>query len=832
MNKKGFWKVLMVSLVMASAIGLMASGAKAQNIPTQELLQNEDGVQVNAGTILLDNFQYWNSPRDMGWTPVEPPYPIWGVGMGLGTMETVVDFQEGSRVLDVIAPPSVFLPMGTDQFMPYTATKMATYRDPANTVWQGIPGGFSDMSFKVRAPLTIEQFETFSMIVRVRTMSAATLGTAIPPQPNGTAAGSAAQPNGSDNSGTVDINPTNPTLPDGPLNDNRVDVPLGKGAAGSQVGCNGGACTAVGPFGIVDIVFVPREIPIGCLPSSSDSAARIVSVTPSQGSFVTSSPEGNVYNTNGQQSGQAAKITVALGREFQDGSWHFVSEDLQRIVNVASSAADNVFEVVSVTVRGNQYRLDDVIFTRPAASIANNDAPYLFHIGPVYGQLFNVNQGRYVFASDNGAPGTPGSLFFMKMAPARAVNATASSDAAPVFPYIEDTLSANTPGHGESGFNPANATFILGPVTQTSPGFYQPNLAAADGDMPAGLLGAAQSLLFQWNIGDALGSVSPTIATPVPLPAAVADISVNYMRQLPYQIPIFGQPKTLWPTNTAQTDSTWSLANHPETNSMYVLACAMVKAGFTRWPNMQLLRAAQGQVLEDMIVTCRVTDGLSTDEETFPISIVNYPVTNLPPIIDQLEDQFFQVGQAGVYQITATDPDAAASVFPNAGVQDQASLTFRATLNGIPSYQYGPWMNQIINPTTGTVNFTPQFEGSLTCTVTVSDPRGAQAVGHFNIFCVNSGTWLNHPPAVLKIIESPQIVRAGNLFTISDLRIADPDGQQLYYSCNIGAVGRNGVYTFQSEFPGEYLVQITAYDILGGAVTQQFVLDALPWWSY
>ena len=115
--------------------------------------------------------------------------------------------------------------------------------------------------------------------------------------------------------------------------------------------------------------------------------------------------------------------------------------------------------------------------------------------------------------------------------------------------------------------------------------------------------------------------------------------------------------------------------------------------------------------------------------------------------------------------------------------------------------------------------------------VTVSDPRGMMAVGHFTIFSVNSGTMLNHAPAVLEIIESPQIAAAGDLFTLSDLRIADPDGEPLYYSCNIGAVGRNGMYTYQCNFPGTYLVQITAYDIRGGAVTQQFVLEVLPWWS-
>ena len=128
MNNKGFWKVLMVSLVMASAIGLLARGAMAQNISTQLILQDGIGQQVG-GTVLLDNFQYWNSPRDNGWEAYEPSYPIYGAGIGLGTMETVVDFQEGSRVMDVYSNPSVFMPMGGNTYNPYTISKDADYRD-------------------------------------------------------------------------------------------------------------------------------------------------------------------------------------------------------------------------------------------------------------------------------------------------------------------------------------------------------------------------------------------------------------------------------------------------------------------------------------------------------------------------------------------------------------------------------------------------------------------------------------------------------------------------------------------------------------------------------
>ncbi|MEW5802406.1 MAG: hypothetical protein AB1847_09915 [bacterium] len=789
MNKKGFWKVLMVSLVMASAIGLMASGAIAQNIPTQLQLREGKGQQVG-GTIVLDNFQYWNSPRDQGWKAYEPAYPIWGAGIGLGIYETVVDFQEGSRVLEVHSNPSVFLPMGGNQYMPFTITKDANYFDAGNEARKGIPGAFSTMSLNLRAPLSVEWFDTFRVIVRVRVIADVTPSA----------------------SGMIDIG-------GGDLR----EVPLGADDI----------CGTPVALGLADIIYYPRETQVGCTPDNGP--ARITKVdqptirpaAPATG-FVHGSPEVNVYTPNGEfiaagangEVAQPSRVWVALGREFQDGSWHMIMEDLDDIIAALSNNAEHIFEIVSVTVRGNQYRMDDLMFTAPAASIANNNAPYLFRIGPVYGQLFNVNQTRYVFAEDIDllwlfsdqallikAQNDPDLTQQLSGLPAGCRLAqrlqTVNPANPPDFPFIEDATGL-TPG--QAGFDAATAMFV-NPVVTPAP--------AAGAQSPALFpAGGAPSLTFKFTVGDALGSVS-SMGQPVPLPATVADVTQAYMRSMPPQLPAMDVATRAWVSNNGAA---------AVGNPMYALVCAMVNSGYRVWPTIQMLRPSAGQVFEDLIVTCRVEDinGVA-DMETFPVSVVNYPVTNLPPLIEQLEDKFFPTNETSVYQITATDPDFA----------DMANgLTYKATLNGLPNYQYGPWMEQIINPITGTISLTPQFEGALTCTITVTDPRGAQAVGYFNIFCIGGGTWLNHPPAVLEIIESPQVVKAGQAFIISDLRIADPDGQQLYYSCNIGAVGRNGIYRFQSEFPGEYLVQITAYDNNGAAVTQQFVLQVLPFWSY
>jgi hypothetical protein len=256
-------------------------------------------------------------------------------------------------------------------------------------------------------------------------------------------------------------------------------------------------------------------------------------------------------------------------------------------------------------------------------------------------------------------------------------------------------------------------------------------------------------------------------------------------------------------------------------NPMYALATALLNSGYEVFPQALRIVPHLGQVFEDMVVTARVSDGVVTDKETFPVSVVNYPVTNNPPIINDVDDQIFYVGMQNGYRILALDPD----------LQDMGGLTYHATLNGLPSYQYGPWMNQIIGPCTGVLSFAPQFEGALDCIVTVTDPRGMFAVCEITIFCVNQGTWFNHPPIILGDLDSPQTIRAGEKFVADEMAFEDPDGDKMYWSCNIGSVGNNGIYTFQTQFPGYYLVQITAYDIRGGAATTEFVIHVRPWWS-
>ena len=169
---------------------------------------------------------------------------------------------------------------------------------------------------------------------------------------------------------------------------------------------------------------------------------------------------------------------------------------------------------------------------------------------------------------------------------------------------------------------------------------------------------------------------------------------------------------------------------------------------------------------------------------------------------------------------------------------DQDHLTYQISLNGLPFYQYGPWIEDIINPCNGLINWVPKFEGSYNTIVTCTDDRGATAFGGITIFAVSRGTWLNHPPIIKGTPTVPRVIKAGEevIFGAPDFSVEDPDGDEIYASCNIGSVGRtnrgNFIWTFQTNFPGLYHVEILFYDIRGGYAILEFPVEVKPWWSY
>ena len=240
-------------------------------------------------------------------------------------------------------------------------------------------------------------------------------------------------------------------------------------------------------------------------------------------------------------------------------------------------------------------------------------------------------------------------------------------------------------------------------------------------------------------------------------------------------------------------------------------------------PNVALMYMLP-QTFDDLVITIVVTDGLLSDVETFTLSVTNYPITNHPPYLEEFDNVVGYVGDELEIPILARDPDPS------------DVLVYTATIDGQPSYQYGPWQESIIDPFTGVINFTPHFEGVHWIDVTVRDNRGLYARGGFQLVIATPGTWYNHAPVVTKKVQNPQVIKAGQEFTIP-IEIKDPDGDKLYFASNIGTVterndGVQGcVYSFFSYFPGQYVVTIFAYDIRGLSTQETFLLDVQPWWS-
>ena len=271
---------------------------------------------------------------------------------------------------------------------------------------------------------------------------------------------------------------------------------------------------------------------------------------------------------------------------------------------------------------------------------------------------------------------------------------------------------------------------------------------------------------------------------------------------------------------------------------------ALLQAHYTHWPTVAKLQIPPEQIVENLVVSVTASNGFSEDLDTLMVRTINYAMTNYPPIIQDPDvSAVYNVGETAEYFICATDPDSHTisslnEVDPVTGLpmfgDDMAQLIYSATLNGLPSYAYGPWTDSIIDQKDGTISFDTEFEGTYECTIAVRDPKGAEAVVSFPIYVFQQGTWLNHPPILVDGWDYPMSAKAGENITWRFGDVVDPDGESVSYSCNIGAVGLVGgeqMWQFQTMYPGNYLLEIVAYDTRGGYIVMTQDVVITPWWS-
>jgi len=700
-----------------------ASAAQVWNDPSQTSQQMTVPVRLSTGGILIDNFEYWDSPRNHGWMTNEPAYPVWGYGIGYGDLATILDYREGSRVLDVSMPASVFLPniqrfsISKEIFNP-DSQAMSSHLplDPNNAY----------LSFKIRAPLAIENFASFCFMVM------------------------------------------------GDLSDGTPYV----------------------------IRLIPKEVTIGDSKESFEASAALV-----KGVHLVADND--------------RVIEVKIGRQYADQTWHTAYVDLTKVIrNVLAPLA--LSTIYRVTIEGNQYRLDDIAFMKRERIIKEEihrlGTPYLFKIGPLFPQLFTHTQ-RLIFAEDH------------------------TSNIYDIITNPDGIRAA----WREDGVDP-NTKDLTIPVVR-------------DVDTRRSAQNHTEDMLrFNAFVGSSLidsGSLSPMMITPLPvdtndsmpgfLPSygILADeFFVSYYHQLLVTCDPDGQGGD-WcieaddecvrvvPHEIGAPFCSEGVSYYPP-ERVRLIELALKNAGYQYWPNIAVLQFTP-QYLEDLVVTVEVSDGLTRDAETFPVSVVNYPMENYPPLMEDLDDQIGYVNETFTYPITAIDPDS--SLYsPTHPRQDQFILTWSATIAGQPNYSYGPWQEPLINPYTGLLRFAPQFEGNYHFVITVRDDRGFSSTGRFTLYCVNSGTWQNHPPVAFGSWDGPQICRAGELLVLDDeIDVKDPDGEKVYFSCTLGSIGTNSagkpIWSFQTQFPGFYVSDIVAMDAHGAYTTFPIYIEVRPWWS-
>jgi len=753
MDMKNVMKTLMVCLVVTLVFIMVRTTAMAQlsfgfpplwdypAFSTQPLVVPT--VSATTGDILIDNFEYWDSPYNHGWIQLEPAYPTYGFGMGYATIfNTVLDLQQGSRVLDVYRPASIFL-LGT----PYAQHRIARGIG-ADARTNGV------ISFDFRAPLGIEPWDIFQMAI---------------------------------------------------------------------------AC------------------------SNADGDAINITLVPTGVNTGSNSTEG-MYGTLISRNGD--NITVQLGRGLLDGSWHAVWLDLVDVVHRAydetlDPADPNswlIRQVDFVQVSGQMFRLDNLML-RAGYGHELLDYPDFFEMGPLYAQIFEPY--TYIFVADYAGSeiktlGEEGnivecsSIFHFMLDPETYFLYGDPNDPNDeVYQYYVDELGADPNLFGENDPNVADALDLPFFIVDFSlPVFADPNLRFGGSQLDcikgSGTLG--------WNAtvnGYGANGIQAFLLEP--------------LSTVPYD----GMP-TYLPAyyDAIEAALLYGRPSFPP-GAVIALEAAMWNSGISVWPNVAALNWTP-QYFEDLIVTIEVTNGVHSDVRTFPMSVVNYPVENYAPVLQlDIDDQIFYVGELGAYIMTFIDPDCfifsqaynlngqtpATTHVPwntpgMAPRDDMSSLVWTMTLNGLPSYQYGPWINSIIGQCTGIISWVPQFEGAYDAVVTCSDNRGGVAFGEITIFCVNRGTWLNHPPIILGGPTQPVTMVAGQEFILHtpNFAVEDPDGDEIYASCNIGTCGRTPsgdfMWKFQSNFPGSYMVEIVFYDIRGGYAVMEFFVDVKPWWSY
>jgi len=723
--------------------------------------------ETGEGDILVDNFEYWDSPRNHGWRRHEPPFPVYGFGVNYPSFcGTLLDMREGSRVFDVYCPSSIFL-IGREYERDCVSIGLAT--PPSQGRHEGM--GYIDLtalpvlSFKFLTPYAFEPFEMFQCDVLCRTEKG-----------------------------------------------HRVTISM-KPIQAAAYSC-----------------------------SQSDYFPAVVGF-----SDRTSPP--------------SLSVQISLGRNFTDGTWHVIWVDLSEMVETAVDEYDGIpqarkgdWQIVradTLTFCGHRYRLDDIIFRPLDYSVYSRTYSVdVAELGPLYAQLFEPY--RYLlFASyeadhsirnideflldQNNFIFDPNGIRQAWIADLLALDPGYHLIDANSPLYDPDYTSRWVPGDPNFGIPDPVAGRYLGKgfyIDSTLPLFTDRRFRIA-GDRNADLRSHGR---LGWNarIGGFGGQgVQAFLVRPLPIDPYDGMPTYIVDRELALDaIDIYGR-------------------FHFGPFLTHTLESALWNAGVEEWPHIAYIDYTP-QYFEDLLVALEVSNKNKVEKLAFPISVVNYPVENYPPEVQsRIFPRVFNVGKETECIILSVDPDCfifslahlvgripATTHLPmlpgNRIRTDQDNLYHEIFIEGIHAYQYGPWIECDSDPFSGVARLTPKFEGNLRIITICRDQFGAFDQAGRTIVCVNPGTWYNHPP-VITSFPNPRLIRAGEE-VVFNARAQDPDGDEIFASCNIGSVGKvsngNAVWTFQTNFPGTYTVEIIFFDMRGGYASRTANIQVIPWWSF
>ncbi|MGA1796000.1 MAG: hypothetical protein ACMUIL_09090 [bacterium] len=741
--------------------GSPAFESKSLDVPAWQYPETGDG------DILVENFEYWDSPCNHGWRQHEPPYPLYGFGMGYAALfGTVLDMREGSRVLEVYRPPSIFL-IGREYERHRISIGLATPPSPERHEGRGYIDltALPILSFRFLTPLALDAWEMFQCDVLCRTEKGHRV--------------------------TISMKPV-------------------QAAAYSCSQCD----------------YFPT-----------------------------------VVGFSGAASPDSLSVRISLGRNFTDGTWHVLWVNLPEMVKNAVEEYGGIPEerkgdwrivrADTLIFCGHRYRLDNIIFrTQDYSLYSQRYAVDVVEIGPLYAQIFEPYR-FLLFASyraDHSIRNIDNFLLDQNnfICDPNCIRDTWVADLLALDPgyhvidansplYDPDYTRRWVPGDPNFGTPDPVAERYLGNgffIDATLPLFADQRFRIG-GDRN-GELHTHGRLGWNSSIGGFGGSgIDALLVRPLPIdpydgmPTYIVDRFLTMQAIDAYGKGHFGPALT------------------------HALESALWNAGMEEWPHIASFDYAP-QYFEDLLVAVEVINKNKVEKLVFPVSVVNYPVENYPPEVQaRIFPRVFDVGEETECIILSVDPDC--FIFSLAHLQgrtpatthlpmlpgnrirdDQDNLYYEIFIEGLHAYRYGPWIECDADPFSGVARLTPKFEGNLRVITICRDHFGAFDQADRTIICVNPGTWYNHPP-VITALPNPRIIRAGEE-VVFNARAEDPDGDEVYVTCNIGSVGKvsNGdtVWTFQTNFPGTYLVEILFFDIRGGYASTTTNIQVIPWWSF